>query len=203
MGKRTSFFYFFLLFRDAEREREGGKKGERKGEREDLDFLEQATFTRSLIYALCRLFIRTVASPGEIIEKDGRRRGRKERGERTDRIRSSPGLVERTAGSSRNRGSTDTEAIQFWPLPCTISLLSLHASLAPFTDRIRSIRQRWSLDDTRHPHETKTSRCTDVRRLCRAAHVSDRAFSTPLPRLFIIHAALPISSHSRNPNSRF
>lgn len=69
------------------REREGEREGGREREKEDLDFLEQATFTRSLIYALCRLFIRTVASPGEIIEKDGRRRGRKERG-KSERIES-------------------------------------------------------------------------------------------------------------------
>ena len=93
MGERTSFlpssfyFFFFEVEREREREREGEREGGREREKEDLDFLEQATFTRSLIYALCRLFIRTVASPGEIIEKDGRRRGRKERG-KSERIES-------------------------------------------------------------------------------------------------------------------
>ena len=185
-----SFFLLFLLFRDGERERERerGREGERKrGSRfPGASNFHEVTDLRTLP---------TIYKNGRVTGwnhwkrwKAARKEGKGE--ERTDRIRSN----ERT-GSSRNRGSTDTEAIQFWPLPCTISLLSLHASLAPFTDRIRSIRQRWSLDDTRHPHEAKTSRCTDSS-LPDAAHLPDRAFSTPFPLFFYKRRASNFS-HSR------
>lgn len=199
MGKRTSFFYFLLLFRDAEREREreeGREEGREGGSRfPGASNFHEVTDLRTLP---------TIYKNGRVTGWNHWKRWKAARKKGKGRANGSNPVV---AGSRWTNGGFVEEPWldRHWGDP--ILTLAVHDFPFVFARKFGTVHgsdsfhppemePRWHATPARNENES-------LHRLCRAAHVSDRAFSTPLPRLFIIHAALPISSHSRNPNSRF
>lgn len=184
-------FYFLLLFsREEGRERERG--------RENLDFLEQATFTRSLIYALGRLLIRAVASPRWNHWKKWKAARRKGRGERMRRRRVGCEWTTRArrgtvARPTLRRSNFDPCRTRFPFCLCTRKFGTVHGS-----DSFHSpeMEPRWHAT----PARKRVVAPPIHRRLCRAhfrPSFHNRASPLSDPRLFI-HVALLIPSISNS-----